>query len=114
MELGKRTYSAATPESDTSCDVFGEGKTKMRKKPKMGGRDAVDMLQPIVEGDGNSVLHGRPWGFFGPPVPLPGKNCTRSRRRGKFTATGAGPLWDPLFPQALRVTGFQAITSIWI
>jgi len=53
MELGKRTYSAATLESDTSCDVFGKGKTKMRKKLKMGGRDAVDMLQPIVEGDGN-------------------------------------------------------------
>jgi hypothetical protein len=53
MELGKRMYSAATPESDASYDVFGEGKTKMRKKPKMGGRDAVDMLQPIVEGDGN-------------------------------------------------------------
>jgi hypothetical protein len=53
MELGKRMYSAATPESDTSCDVFGEGKTKMRKKLKMGGCNAVDMLQPIIEGDGN-------------------------------------------------------------
>jgi len=26
----------------------------MRKKPKMGGYDAVNMLQPIVEGDGNA------------------------------------------------------------
>ncbi len=47
-------HSTATPESDTSCDIFGKGKTKMRKKPKMGGHNAVDMLQPIVEGDGNA------------------------------------------------------------
>ena len=60
-----------------------------------------------------SVLHGRPWGFFGPPVPLPAKNRTRSRGRGNFTATGAGPLRDPVFPRALRVTGFQAIAGIW-
>ncbi len=61
-----------------------------------------------------SVLHGRPWVFFGPPVPLPAKNRTRSRGRGNFTATGAGPLRDPVFPRALRVTGFQAIAGIWI
>jgi len=28
-------------------------------------------------------------------------------------AMGAGPLRDPVFPQALRVMGFQAIASIW-
>jgi hypothetical protein len=53
-----------------------------------------------------SVLHGRPWGFFGPPVPLAVENRTRSRGRGKLKGTGAGPLRLPVFPRALRVTGF--------
>jgi hypothetical protein len=53
-----------------------------------------------------SVLHGQPWGFFGPPVPLAMENRTRSRGRGKLKGTGVGPLWLPMFPRVLRVTGF--------
>jgi hypothetical protein len=53
-----------------------------------------------------SVLHGRPWGFFGPPVPLATENRTRSRGCGKLKGTGTGPLRLPVFPRALRVTGF--------
>jgi hypothetical protein len=41
-------------ESDTGCDVFGKGKAGMRKKQKMGGRDAIDVLQPVIEGDRNA------------------------------------------------------------
>jgi hypothetical protein len=51
--------------------------------------------------------HGRPWGFFGPPVPVPEKNRTRTLGRGKFTVTGTGFSRVPVFLRVLRVTGFR-------
>ena len=52
-------------------------------------------------------LHRRPWGFFGPHVPIPEKNCTQMLGRRKFTGTGMGFIRVPMFPRALRVMGFS-------
>ena len=40
-------------------------------------------------------LHGRPWGFFGPPIPVPQKNCTRTLGHGKLQAQARGSLGFP-------------------
>jgi hypothetical protein len=53
-----------------------------------------------------SVLHGWPWGFFEPPVPLAAENRTQSHRCRKLKGTGMGPMRLPVFPRALRVMGF--------
>jgi len=53
-----------------------------------------------------SVLHGWHWVFFGPPIPLPAKNCTQSCGHRNFMAMGAGPLWDPMFPWCYNPTLF--------
>jgi len=51
-------------------------------------------------------LHRQPWVFFGPPVPVPEKNRTQMLGRGKFTGTGKGFTWVPVFLRVSRVTGF--------
>jgi hypothetical protein len=56
--------------------------------------------------------HGRPWGFFGPPVPVPKKNRTRMLRRRKFTGTGTVFSQVPMFPRAFRVTGFRVTLAL--
>jgi len=39
--------------------------------------------------------HGRPWGFFGPPVPVPEKNRTRTLGRGNLRARARCSLGFP-------------------
>ena len=51
--------------------------------------------------------HGRPWGFFGPPVPVPKKNRTRTLGHGKFMSMGMVFSRVPVFLGAFWVTGFQ-------
>ena len=53
--------------------------------------------------------HGQPWGFFGPPVPVPKKNHTQMLGHRKFMGTGTVFSRVPVFLRVFQVTGFQVM-----
>ena len=55
-------------------------------------------------------LHGRPWGFFGPPVPVTEKNPTRTLGRGKLRARARGSVG---FPCSRGYFGLRDFESRW-
>src|SRR6266851_8684613 len=53
--------------------------------------------------------HGRPWGFFGPPMPIPEKNCTQTLGHGKFMGMGKRFSQVSVFLRVFWVIGFQVM-----